>query len=438
VIHLRSSAASFHGWILLTGLVLAYAISFLDRQIINLLVSDIRRDLQLNDTEIGLIQGPAFGVFYALFGMPLGWLADRVHRIRLVAGSMALWSVMTMVGGFAWNFESLFVSRIGVGIGEASLVPAAVSLLADTFAPRDRALPLALFTSGVSLGAGLALIAGGALIAWIGAAAGNPIGISIVDDRHTWQSVLIVAGSTGLPLAVAMLFLREPARILETSAASKVTLTGHLRSNAMVLSAMLGGAGLLYIYANALGAWMPTMFERGFNWTPAFAGQRLGWLILPGALLGNVLGGLVARKRDRTGQGDGAMLVMASGAILLAPLAAAFPLIQNVFLAQAGVAVCYWAIALCFGVATAAFAEITPAHLRGRMTALYLMIGNLLGLGLGPPMVGLLIDRFIGYSDEAEVGIALAMTGAATVPAGAALLLLALRGYRNGLGQRLD
>ena len=422
-----SGGRAGHGWLLVAALLLAYAVSFLDRQIVNLLVSDIKRDLALSDWQIGLLQGPAFGIFYALLGLPLGWLADKVHRLRLIAAGMVLWSTMTMLGGFANSFELLFVSRIGVGIGEAALVPAAVSLLADSFGPRDRALPLALFTSGVSLGAGLALVVGGGLIEWVSNSGG-----ALPGGRQGWQAVLILAGAIGLPLASILPFLGEPARRVlptQTGDAVRIGLASHLRAHLPLFGPLLAGSALLYVFSNALAAWLPSLFQRGFGWTPGFTGARLGLLILFAALTGNLLSGLAGRWRERAGRRDGALQVMAVGALLLVPLAALAPLAPTALTAQAGMALTYFAIALCFGVATTAFAAVTPSWLRGRMTALYLMIGNLVGLGLGPPAVGAILDR--GLGDPARVGIALALVGTATVLPGALLLLVALRWHRR-------
>lgn len=433
----RPTASSARGWILVLALLVAYAISFVDRQIINLLVHDIRRDLAIDDTRIGLLQGPAFGVFYALLGLPLGWLADRVHRLRLIAAGMLLWTTMTILGGFADNFAMLFVSRIGVGIGEAALVPAAVSLLADSFSPRDRALPLAVFTSGVSLGSGLALVLGGVLIGWAAQLQGGPGVPELLADRAQWQLVLILAGALGVPLALALAFLPEPLRAADGGSGTGDTgLTAYLGAHRRLFGAMLGGAALLYIFANALSAWLPSLFERGFGWTPAFAGGRIGWLILPGALVGNVLSGLAARWREHAGHRDGALQVMVVGALLLVPLAALAPLATTVGLAQAGIAAIYFGIALCFGIATTAFAAVTPPGLRGRMTALYLTVGNLMGLGIGPPLVGAILDRGIG--DPQQVGTALALVGSASALPGALLLLLALRWHRQAAARIED
>lgn len=409
-------------------LLLAYAVSFVDRQILSLVVEDLRADLRVSDSQIGLLQGPAFGIFYAVMGLPFGWLADRVHRVRLIAAGLVLWTLMTMLGGFCESFGWLFVTRMGVGVGEAALVPAAVSLLADSFEPRKRALPLAIFTAGVSLGAGLALVLGGVLIGLAQAGLGwLPLIGPVFEGRAVWQSVLILAGLLGVPLAALILFLPEPPRA--QTDASAMRLLPYLRKHRALFGTMLLGASLLYIFSYALSAWLPSLFVRGFGWSPAEVGLRTGLLVLSGALIGNVASGAVATAFVARGRPDGTLLTMAGGATLLAPLAVGGMLVDGATLALAATGAIYFAIALCFGVASASFVAVTPPALRGRMAALYLSAGNLLGMGLGPPSVGVLLDR--GFDDPSRVGPAIAIVAALTVTSGAALLWRALPLHRE-------
>ena len=423
----ETQAAS--GWLLVAILVGAYIISFVDRQILSLLVQDLRTDLAITDTQIGLLQGPAFGVFYAVMGMPFGWLADRTHRLRLIASGLLLWTLMTMLGGLADSFTWLFITRMGVGVGEAALVPAAVSLLADCFAPNKRALPLSIFTAGASAGAGLALVLGSALIAFAnGGVSGFPLIGVWLDGRATWQIVLILAGLAGIPFAVLILFLPEPHRRDEAARHDDIPnagLVAYLGQHRRLFLPLFAGSSLLYIFANALSAWLPSMFERTFGWQPAMVGLRLGLLILSGAIIGNILSGVIATALVKGERPNGTLLTMSLGAALLAPVAIAGLLAPNVSLAQMAVPAIYFAIALCFGVATATFVAVTPARLRGQMVALYLLLGNLFGLGLGPPSIGLVLERIL--VDPVRVGPALAIVAALTVVTGAILLRIALR-----------
>jgi MFS family permease len=417
-----SAGSSFDGWGTVFVLLTAYAISFVDRQIVSLLVGPLRADLGLGDTQIGLLQGPAFGLFYTFLGLPLGFLADRTYRVRLIAAGIFLWSTMTMACGLAESFAGLFVARVGVGIGEATLVPAAISLLADLFKPARRALPMSVFTAGLSLGAGLALVLGGFFVGYAAGGAGNlPLMGAFLAGRHPWQTVFILAGLLGLPVTVMTLTLAEPARTgIRVEPTGLGGVFGYVRTHWRLFVPLLAGAGLLYLFSNAVAAWLPTLFIRRFRWQPAEAGLRLGPIIMACAIIGNILGGAVTAAMARRGRLDAPLNTMLCGSGLLIPVAILAPLAPNAVTALTGVVLLYFAIALCFGVATATFIGVTPGRLRGRMVALYLLVGNLVGLGLGPISVGILLDDVLG--DPGKVGLAIALIGAATVAPGFLLL----------------
>lgn len=416
------------GWLLVAVLVAAYALSFVDRQILSLLVGGLKADLHISDTQIGMLQGPAFGLFYALLGMPFGWLADKVDRLRLIAVGMLLWTVMTTLCGFADSYPMLFLARMGVGVGEAALVPAAVSLLADSFAPQRRAMPLSIFTAGISVGVGLSLVLSGALIAFAnsGAAAQLPVIGPMLGGRAPWQIVLMLAGLGGLPLGLLILCLPGPARraVVADRATDGISLAGWLRQEKAIFVPLLVGTSLLYLFTNALAAWMPTLFVRGFGWAPAMVGTRLGIVILICALAGNLLSGGLAGRLLRAGRANATLLTMTIGAGLLVPAAVIGPLLPSALLAQAAIAAIYFATALCFGVATASFVAVTPPAIRGQMIALYLLLGNLIGLVLGPPSVGYIVQHIL--QDPAKVGVGLALVALVSVAPGFWLIRRAL------------
>jgi MFS family permease len=201
---------SGYAWYALFVLVLVYIVNFIDRQILSILVGDIKRDLGVSDAQIGFLYGTAFAVFYALFGIPLGRLADSWYRGRLMAMGLALWSSMTALSGFANSFGMLAAARIGVGIGEASASPAAYSMISDSFPKERRATALSIYSSGLYIGGALSLPIGGAVVAaWNGAypdAAAAPLGLA------GWQAAFLAVGIPGLLLALWVLTLREPQR----------------------------------------------------------------------------------------------------------------------------------------------------------------------------------------------------------------------------------
>ncbi len=200
--------ATGYSWYVLTVLVVIYVLNFVDRNILSILAEDIKADLGLSDDQLGFLYGTAFGVFYALFGIPLGKLADSWHRVRLMSLGLAIWSAMTAFSGFAKNFATLSFARIGVGIGEATASPSAYSLISDYFPKKMRATALAIYSSGLYLGGGVSLLIGGKIVEWWNAAypVDAPFGLA------GWQAAFIIVGLPGLLLAMLVFTLREPLR----------------------------------------------------------------------------------------------------------------------------------------------------------------------------------------------------------------------------------
>jgi len=405
------------GWFAVGVLLAAYALSFLDRQLITLLVQPIKLDLGITDTQMGLLQGPAFGLFYATMGLPLGWLADRVHRVRLMAIAIVFWSLMTFLSGYASEYWMLLLCRFGVGFGEAALVPAAVSLLADLFEPRQRALPVSIFTAGLAVGAGLSLIVGGALISFSSTGASMlPLIGSWFLGREPWQVVFMLAGLAGLPISLVILAVVEPraARTASTATPSAGAdqewralgaAWRHLVSERDFFWPMLASMAALFVISTSVLAWLPSVFIRDHGWTPVEVGARLGPVILGCALVGNLIAGFVSRALGARGIADATLRTIQGGAIAMVPLAVVTGLFDSPFWALAFAGALFCATSVTFSIASLSFVEVTPPRMRGQVVALYLLLANFFGLALGPPGVGLLTDS--GLSFVAPVGAAL-------------------------------
>ena len=213
-----------YSWYALGVLLLVYMFNFIDRQILSILANDIKADLGLTDADLGFLYGTAFAIFYALFGIPLGRLADSWHRVRLLSIGLALWSVMTALSGFARSAAALGAARVGVGVGEATASPCAYSLIADWFPARMRATALAIYSSGLFVGSGLSLLIGGAIVESWNAAypVDAPLGLA------GWQVAFLAVGLPGLPLAAWVLSLREPSCGAAAGARPWAILAGEL------------------------------------------------------------------------------------------------------------------------------------------------------------------------------------------------------------------
>lgn len=214
-------------WAMLGLLFIVYFFNFVDRQILSILANDIKADLGIGDDQLGFLYGTAFAIFYAVFGIPLGWLADRTHRLRLLSAGLAIWSAMTVLSGFAKSFGQLTFARIGVGVGEAAANPCAYSLISDTFPKRLRATALSIYSAGLFLGSGLSLVLGGLIVdAWDKAyPIEAPLGLA------GWQAAFLVVGAPGLLLALVLLMLREPDR--EQALTSQVNIWGGFAAQLM-------------------------------------------------------------------------------------------------------------------------------------------------------------------------------------------------------------
>jgi len=405
------------GWFAVGVLLAAYALSFLDRQLITLLVQPIKLDLGITDTQMGLLQGPAFGLFYATMGLPLGWLADRVHRVHLIAVAIVLWSLMTFLSGYASEYWMLLLCRFGVGFGEAALVPAAISLLADLFEPRLRALPVSVFTAGLAVGSGLSLIVGGALISFASTGASTlPFIGSWFQDRESWQVVFMLSGLVGLPISLLTLAVVEPRTAKAGRVKTQIAHTDeewralgvawqHILRERDFFWPMLTSMAALFVISTSVVAWLPSVFIRDHGWTPAEVGAQLGPVILGCALVGNLIAGCVSRAMVARGIEDATLRTIQGGAIAMVPFAVITGFLDTALWALAFAGALFCATSVTFSIASLSFVEVTPPRMRGQVVALYLLLANFFGLALGPPGVGLLTDS--GVSFFGPVGAAL-------------------------------
>jgi MFS family permease len=387
-------------WWTVAVLTFTYIISFVDRTILGLLIEPIKADLSLNDTQIGLVQGMAFGLFYAAMGLPLGWLADRTSRRGLIAVGAGLWCAATAACGLASSFVQLFLARIAVGVGEAALSPAAMSIISDSFPKERRAVPIGVYAAAAAFGAGLALIVGGTVI-------------QLVSGR--WQTAFIFIGLGGLVLLPLLATVVEPARRNESAAeAVPIRIDQFIREHADFMVRHYVAVSLYSAMIYAVLSWVPTLFIRVHGWTPGETGLRYGLVLLIFGGAGTVLGGIAAAQLGKRNVPQPAIWITVLG------MATAWPLLaMGGWAADGWAALTWYAPALLLmtlpgGTAIQVVQEAVPNRLRGQASALYYLANSIVGLTIGPLSVGLLTDYV--YEDPLRIGSALALVAIVIAP----------------------
>lgn len=400
-----AKAMSLKAWGLTLFLVCCYTLSLVDRYIVAFLAPAIQRDLLLSDLQIGLVQGFAFSILYAVAGLPLGVAVDRFNRMNIVAGAVAVWSAMTAACGLATNFFGLLAARVGVGVGEAALTPATYSIFGDVFSRRK--MPLA--ASIYNLAPPIATACAAGLSGLILSAAGpdGTIFLPYLGSTQAWRILMIGVGLPGFLIALAALAIREPARLSRKRDIETAKLAPFIRRNWRLHLVFMTAAMLTALAGYAATAWSPSVFERAFHWRADRIGAALGGVALVCGVAGNIVGGalctwFVAKGRDE------AILLVAAGSMAIQAIAGTalfFVRSGEQFVIIAGINALV--LSMIFTVSGATLQLITPPGLRGRVTALALFILIGVGAGGGPFAVGAL-NTFI-WNDE-RLAFALALT----------------------------
>jgi MFS family permease len=381
-------------WATVLVLTLAYTVSFVDRMIISLLVEPIRLELGLTDTQLSLLQGLAFSIFYSAMTLPFGWLADRASRKWIVAAASAVWCLSTAACGLAGSFWQLFLARMGVGAGEAPLSPAAISMIGDCFPPEERSLPLGVYVSAASAGSGLALICGGAVIQVV--ARSPVVELPVFGAVRSWQATFIIVGLSGLIVPLLAAALSEPkrrasARTAEVHASGE-TLVRCLSAHRRFFLCQYTAIALYCAVAFGLLAWIPAFFMRRFDWTAAETGLKFGLVILIAGGFGAIAGGALACRAREKGLATANIDIALPAMVLVGPLMVAGFQSPDADVALVLFAIAWAAYTVPNGLMIGAIQEVTPPRLQGQTAALYYLVIGVLGLTLGPLMVALLTD----------------------------------------------
>jgi len=423
-----------YAWYVLSVLTLMYMFSFVDRQILSLLVPSIKRDLGVSDTQIGLLQGLAFALFYTFMGLPMGRLADNCNRRNVIAASVMVWSVFTALCSAAKSFFTLFLTRIGVGIGEAGLSPGAYSLIADYF-PKERVgTAISIYYFGLYFGSSLALLVGGIAV---DALARTPvITVPVLGMIASWRVTFLIVGLPGLLFSMLAFTIREPERrnllLTADGKAVKTSFRDAFKQMGLRWQSMIWiPVGMIFQSTcnYAVSSWVPTYFLRVHGWTAAQTGKALALIMITFACSGMYIGGFLSDRWLKRGIADGPIRVALISAVGIFFLLTPATILPDARLTLGFLAIGMFLMSFPMGTSVAALQIIFPNQVRGQVAAVFLFFLNLGGLTMGPLLPGLFNDRL--FHDEKMIGVSLSLT-----IAGASILMLlvflaTLRPYRR-------
>ncbi|TAF93447.1 MAG: MFS transporter [Cytophagia bacterium] len=400
-------------WYVVAVLMLAYISSFIDRQVLTLLVKPLKRDFQISDTQYGLLVGLSFALFYTFLGVPIGRMADRQNRKRIIVWGIMIWSIMTALCGVTQNYNQLFLARIGVGIGEAALSPAAYSLITDLFPRHKLGTALGIYNIGVYLGSGLSILLVAVILKLI-----NVEGtwtVPFFGEIFPWQSVFFIVGLPGILIVLLIvLTVREPARQNQPKEAVPIAdIWAYFLANRTAILCLFIGIAFMAFGSYSVTSWTPALLERRYGLTASQGGLLLGGIVTVFSTAGVLFGGRYGDQLTKRGIADAKMRVgylgMRIGLGLAVLLLSCFALnwAPLPFFVVMLALMCFFT-SMPYGSATAAVQEMIPAPMRATFSALFLFCVNLIGLAGGPSMVGLLNDKY--FNDPNQVHLSLGIT----------------------------
>ncbi len=418
-------------------LLLAYILSFIDRNIMALLVGPIREDFNISDFQFSLLHGLAFTLFYIVLGLPIGWLADRISRKLIISSGIFFWSLMTSLCGLANNFHSLFLARIGVGVGEASLSPATYSLLSDLYSEKNLRWATAIFAMGITIGSGTSYMIGGWLYDTLSAM--DLSSYPLIGDMAVWQITFVGIGLPGLVVVVLMLFVSEPPHRESTELTRTESATPdaiplqdvikYLKKHWRAFFSLMGSVSMMAIIGYGTLTWFPEFLVRTYGISKTEAGTALGAIFIIAGTLGTFAGAFFCGVLQKRGYTDANLrLIMIAALILIIPATAA-PLMPTSTLALAVSAFVIFIHYMHFGVAMAGLQLITPNRMRAQTSALMLFLTNFFGLALGGTIVAALTD-FV-FNDDSSLRYSLSVISLVFYPIAAALVVFGLQAYRK-------
>ncbi len=412
---------------------LSMVVNFLDRGVINLLVEPIKRDLHLTDIEVSWLMGFAFVAFYVIAGIPIARLVDSRSRRAILGIGLACWSFMTALCGFAQNFWSFFMCRVGVGVGEAASGPATYSMMSDLFPPERLTRAIAFLTFAGIAGAGLAQIIGAVIIQSLSHVPN--FHVPMIGIVRNWQLVFFIVGAPGFVVAALMATVIEPrrrGRMTETKDATKAvpfqTVLKFVFENWKVYAPLFIALSFSGLALSGIAAWSVVFYQRTFSWTVLQAGSALGLMNMVVGPIGIAAGAWLAEHYMKRGFDDANIRVIRWSSVFAFPLMAAGPLMPTPWLALGCAAISGVIGSMGGAPLTAALQVVTPNEMRGQVTALYLFVNNIIGSGLGPTLIAV-ITQYVFHNDAA-LRYSLALSTGTIMPLAALCYWFGLKYYR--------
>ena len=409
----------------------AYTVAFIDRQILSLLVQPIKEDLGISDTQIGLLAGLAFAIFYSFIGIPIAKLADTKNRVTIISVGVALWTFMTALCGLTKTYFYLFLARVGVGVGEAALSPAAYSMIADYFPKEKLGRAIGVYVIGLYLGAGLAMLVGSAVISMV---SNMPlIELPYYGIIKPWQLTFLLVSIPGILVLILLLTIREPERMSHTGS--------EMQDQTTFKEVVIYLWGLRKIFINlnigicingaviaGFMVWIPEWLRRTFEIDIVDAGLIYGLALLIFGSIGPFMGGWVSDYLAKKNYKDAPMRTVLYAAILTIPFAAIMPLAPNLFFGVILLCIVTFLFSVPQGLPPVVMQLIAPNHMRAQTTAIFMLFSNLFSYAFGAAIIAVITD-YIGY--ENALKYSMSIVSICLIPIGSYFVYLTLQPMRD-------
>ncbi len=423
------------GYSAVVVMTLAQVFAFIDRQIPAMLVEPIKQDFSLNDSQIALLGGAAFSIFYAIMALPIGYAVDRYKRVNVLGTGIFVWSLMTTLAGLANSFGRLFGARIGVAVGEAVMAPVSVSLVSDYFPQNKQGKPMGIITAGVYIGIGATLIGGGYLIDYLTDIGG--ITIPGIGYFKPWQATFLVVGIPGILISIAAFMLHEPRRLGLAQTPEKdsksINIFSHLIKNKSTLIPMFAGLIFMALIFYSFTFWAPSMMVRTHGLSLTEVGFSLGIITILSSILGTISSGAVVDYLRSKGRTDAPIRTAMFACIFAMPAICLAPIVENVVAAWILIGIYLFFISSFAPIGLLAVSGVSSNEVKGQMAAVHAFLMMAFGLSLGPQITAFFTDFIL--QDESKLGLAVSLTGGLVLPIAAVCFWMSLKRYRKAYDQ---